>query len=387
MERLKVLFITAWYPTEEQPVEGMFVREHAKAVRLYDDVVILHCAGLNPNLKGLWQLEQETDESLTEGIPTYRVWYRRSPVPKTSYLVYLRSVLQSFRRIAAQGFRPDIIHAHVYKAGLPAVLTGKFYRLPTVITEHYTVFPMRTLSKTEVTKARLAFTFADRVCTVSQFLSDAIQSYGIKAEFKVVPNVINTQLFYLKEKRPNSPLKNIAYISMLSQHRKGLDYLLRALGLLREKRSDFHLHVIGEGPLREYYENLVRVLGLEDFVTFYGRLPTEQSAALLRKSHLFVLPSLFENFSVATAEAMATGTPVLATRCGGPEEFVTDDVGLLVPPGDEAALAEAVLRLERDVDLRRRLARTGRQTIERNYLEQTMIDRLEAYLTHLLRTP
>jgi glycosyltransferase involved in cell wall biosynthesis len=338
MERLKVLFITAWYPTEEQPVAGMFVREHAKAVRLYDDVVILHCAGLNPNLKGLWQLEQETDESLTEGIPTYRVWYRRSPVPKTSYLVYLWSVLQSFRRIAAQGFRPDIIHAHVYKAGVPAVLTGKFYRLPTVITEHYTVFPLRTLSKTEVTKARLAFTFADRVCTVSQFLLDAIQSYGIKAEFKVVPNVVNTQLFYPKKKRPNSPLKDIAYISMLSQHRKGLDYLLRALGLLREKRSDFHLHVIGEGPLREYYENLVRVLGLEDFVTFYGRLPTEQSAALLRKSHLFVLPSLFENFSVATAEAMATGTPVLATRCGGPEEFVTDDVGLLVPPGDAEAL-------------------------------------------------
>jgi len=338
MEPLKVLFITTWYPTKEQPVAGMFVREHAKAVRLYDDVVILHCAGLDPNLKELWRLEQETDESLAEGIPTYRVRYRRSPVPKTSYLIYLWSVLQSFRRIVAQGFRPDIIHAHVYKAGVPAVLTGKFYRLPIVITEHYTVFPMRALSREEVTKARLAFTFADRVCTVSQFLLDAIQSYGIKAEFKVVPNVVNTQLFYPKKKRPNSRFRDIAYISMLSQHRKGLDYLLRALGLLREKRSDFHLHVIGEGPLREYYENLVRVLGLKDFVTFYGRLPTEQSADLLRKSHLFVLPSLFENFSVATAEALATGTPVLATRCGGPEEFVTGDVGLLVPPGDAEAL-------------------------------------------------
>ena len=338
MERLKVLFITAWYPTKEQPITGVFVREHAKAVRLYDDVVTLHCAGLDPNLKGFWRLEQETDESLTEGIPTYRVWYRRSSVPKTSYLVYLWSVLQSFRRIAAQGFRPDIIHAHVYEAGVPAVLTGKFYRLPVVITEHYTAFPMRSLSKIKVTKARLAFTFADRVCTVSQYLLDAIQSYGIKADFKVIPNAVNTQLFYSKKKRPNSRFKDIAYISILSQHRKGLDYLLRALGLLREKRSDFHLHVIGDGPLREYYENLVRVLGLEDFVTFYGRLPTEQSAALLRKSHLFVLPSLFENFSVATAEALATGTPVLATRCGGPEEFVTGDVGLLVPPGDAEAL-------------------------------------------------
>jgi len=83
-------------------------------------------------------------------------------------------------------------------------------------------------------------------------------------------------------------------------------------------------------------------LGVRDSVTFHGRIEREDIVQLLHRSHLFVLPSLFENFSVATAEAIATGTPVVATRCGGPEDFVTDEVGLTVPPGDVTALTEAI---------------------------------------------
>jgi hypothetical protein len=84
MKRLKVLFITAWYPTREVPVQGVFGREHAKAVQLYDDVVVLHLAGSDPTLRTMWRIEQEANETLTEGIPTYRVWHRRFPVPKLS---------------------------------------------------------------------------------------------------------------------------------------------------------------------------------------------------------------------------------------------------------------------------------------------------------------
>ena len=126
-ERLKVLFITGWYP-KEQPTAHLFIREHAKAVSLYDDVVVLHCAEPDSNLNGLWRLEQETDESLTEGIPTYRVWYKRLPIPKVSYFIYVWCIFQAFRWAVAQGFRPDIIHAHVYGPGLVAVLIGKLYR-------------------------------------------------------------------------------------------------------------------------------------------------------------------------------------------------------------------------------------------------------------------
>jgi glycosyltransferase involved in cell wall biosynthesis len=65
-------------------------------------------------------------------------------------------------------------------------------------------------------------------------------------------------------------------------------------------------------------------------------------AEFVRQADLFVLPSLFETFSLATAEALAAGTPVLATRCGGPEEYITDDVGMLVPPGDTSALCKGL---------------------------------------------
>lgn len=68
-KRLKVLFLPSWYPTEEQPAGGVFIREHAKAVQLYDEVVVLHCAGSKSGLKRAWWMEQETDEDLTKGLP------------------------------------------------------------------------------------------------------------------------------------------------------------------------------------------------------------------------------------------------------------------------------------------------------------------------------
>ena len=77
MKRLKVLFITAWYPDSKQPLNGIFVREHAKAVELYNDVIVLHIPDARTDVRQLWQIEQEKDRTLTEGIPTYRLKHRR----------------------------------------------------------------------------------------------------------------------------------------------------------------------------------------------------------------------------------------------------------------------------------------------------------------------
>ena len=86
------------------------------------------------------------------------------------------------------------------------------------------------------------------------------------------------------------------------------------------------------------YERLTADLKLSDKVTFHGLKPKPEVAEFMRRADLFVLPSLCETFSAPAAEALATGTPVLATRCGGPEEFVVNDVGVLVSPGDADAL-------------------------------------------------
>jgi glycosyltransferase involved in cell wall biosynthesis len=339
-KRLKVVFITAWYPTREQRVGGVFVREHAKAVRLYDDVVVLHCAGSDPKLKGLWRLEEETDESLTEGIPTYRVWFRPLPIPKASYFIYLWSVFRVFRHITAHSFRPHIIHAHIYDAGVPAVLIGRLYHIPVVISEHYTGFPRRLLSQTSILKARFAFSWAKLVLPVSRALQGGIEGYGIHARFQVVPNVVDTSLFFPRTDKPSEDTqKRILFVGLLdSSHKKGVPYLLQALAQLRQERDDWHLDIVGDGPVRAEYEQLARKLGIAKKVTFHGLKSKQEVAEFMRHADLFVLPSVYETFSVVAAEALATGTPVLATRCGGPEEFVAENVGMIVPPGDSEAL-------------------------------------------------
>ena len=342
MEHLKILFITIVYPTKKQPVDGVFVQAHAKAVQLYDDVVVLHCAGADPNLRQLWRMQQERDESLTEGIPTYRVWYRSFPIPKITYFIYIWAVFQAFRRIVSQGFRPHIIHAHFYEAGVPAVLIRKVYRIPVIVTAHFTKFPRKLLRRLDVWKARLAFNKANIVLPVSKSLQKAIEKYNIKARFLVLPNVVDTYLFH-----PNffsqfkNRIKRLLFVGLLDvSHKKGMPYFLNALAQLRQYRDDWHLDVVGDGPARAEYEGMVADLGLTDMVTFHGLKSKQEVAEFMRQADLFVLPSLFETFAVVAAEALATGTPVLATRCGGPEEFITDVVGMLVPPGDDKALCK-----------------------------------------------
>lgn len=337
MERLKILFITASYPTKEQPVAGVFVREHAKAVQIYDHVVVLHCAGPDLKLKRLWQMEKETDETLTEGIATYRVRYRRLRTPRPSLFASPWSVFQAYRGLVAQGFCPDIIHANFHEAGMPAVLIAKLKRIPVVITEHSSSFPRRLLPPFDLVKAWLAFRWATLVLPVSHALQEGIERYGIRARFCVVPNVVDTALFSPPpHPRQEHHPKRILFVGVLVPV-KGVAYLLQATARLRH-RDDWHLDIVGNGPGREQYQRMALDSGLRDRITFHGFRPKREVAEFMRQADLLVLPSLFETFAAVAAEALATGIPVLATSCGGPEEFVTDDVGLLVPPGNADAL-------------------------------------------------
>jgi glycosyltransferase involved in cell wall biosynthesis len=344
MKRLRVLFITAWYPTKEMPVVGVFVREHAKAVQLYDDVVVLHLAGADPTLRALWRIEQEANETLTEGIPTYRVWHRRLPVPKLSFLMHLWSVWYAFRHVAAKGFRPDVIHAHVYAAGLPAVLIGKLYRIPVAVTEQSTEFPRKLLRGLSIWRARLAFEWANVVMPVSAALQQAIDAYGIKAHFQVVRNVVDTNMFYPQSScEPNGYSKRLLVVSLLdASHKKGIPYLIQALAQLRERRDDWHVDIVGDGVARVEYECLTRDLELGDKVIFHGLKPKPEVAEFMRQADLFVLPSLFDNLPCVLVEAMASGLPIVSTLTGGIPEIIDEEVGRLVTPGDSRALCEAL---------------------------------------------
>ena len=339
-KRLKILHIAGWYPSKKNPVAGVFVREHVKATALYNDVVVLYSEGVEPGIHGWYQIE----DNIEEGIRVLRLRYRKSPIPKTTYFIYLWVMFRAFRKLVKEGFRPDVIHAHVYSAGVPAVLIGKLYGLPVIITEHSTGFPRGLVQGIERLKAKFAFEQADIVCPVSENLRRHIESYGIRARFQVVPNVVDTSLFYPAEDKGHARednKKRLLLVALLHP-KKGVPYLLGALARLKEKRNDFVLDIVGDGPNRAEYEELSRKLGLQDIVRFHGLKSKQEVAEFMRACDIFVLPSLFETFGVVLIEALACGKPVIATDIGGPNEIVTPQVGKLVPPGNSEALAEAI---------------------------------------------
>jgi len=336
---MKVLFITAWYPMRENPINGIFIREHARSVSMVgDEVTVIHAGRAGKRIKGIYRVS----DIIEEGIRTVRIYCFSSPFRPINYILYSWAILVVARRLFKKGFIPKIIHAHVFTAGLPALILGRLYRIPIVISEHWSKFPLRKLNAFERILAKFVMNRADTILPVSNSLKATFSSYGIKGKFEIVPNVVDTSLFYPLEKNHNkNHEKKILFVGSLNPI-KGLPFLFHALSKLGQRRMDWHIDIVGNGPPRRKYERMVVELGLTGKVIFQGLRSKQEVAEFMRKADLLVLPSLVETFGVVAAEALATGTPVLSTRCGGPEEFVTDEVGLLIPPGDEDALYKAL---------------------------------------------
>lgn len=141
---------------------------------------------------------------------------------------------------------------------------------------------------------------------------------------------------------------------------KGLDVLLHAMALLRTEFPNLRLECAGEGPGRASLEALAAALGLGGSVQFLGFLDRQALAGRLARCTIFVLPSRSEPFGIAVVEALACGAPVVASRVGGVPEILRDGRdGLLVTPGDPAAIAEALRRLLIDPALREQFSAQG----------------------------
>jgi Glycosyltransferase len=149
---------------------------------------------------------------------------------------------------------------------------------------------------------------------------------------------------------------------------KGVEHLVRALPQIVRRHPDVKLVLVGSGPLEPRLRGLAERLGVTDSVVFVGRRSHDQMPRLLAAADVFVLPSLNEGLPRVILEAMATGLPVVATSVGGVPELVVDGgTGLLVEPGDEEALADAVCRVLADPELAMAWGRAGREVAQREY--------------------
>lgn len=342
MTAMRVLVVPKWYPWPELPVFGAFCREHAAALATRHDVVVL-ASLFTPDAD--FPVYRLTDE-VEDGIRTLRVRYRRPRLRPLALVCQVIGMLAAMWRLRRAGWTPDVVHAHVYSAALPALAIGWLNRAPVVVTEHFTGFGRGLITGSERRLARFAFEHADLVAPVSDELAGHLREVAPRSHMVTVANVVDTDAFTPAEheRDPSSPrLLNVAALA----EKKGHELLLQAMAEL----PDASLDIVGDGELRERLERRARELGLSDRVQFLGERPKPEVAERMRTADLFVLPSLAENLPVVLIEAMASGLPAVATRVGGVPELLDHDNGTLVPPRDAAALAAAVrATLHRDFD-------------------------------------
>ena len=339
--RRRVLVVPKWYPWPELPVFGAFCREHARALATRHDVVVLASLATPRPGFALFQLE----DGVEDGIRTLRVRYRRPFLRPLAMGCQLLGMLAAWRRLRREGWRADVVHAHVFEAAPPALVLGRLSRAPVVVTEHYTGFQRGLVNGYDRTIAKLSFERADLVAPVSEELAGHLRELAPRATFDVVPNVVDTAVFSPPDDRPpaGARLLNVAALA----EKKGHRHLLAALAEL----PDATLDVVGDGELRDELERQAAALGLDGRVRFLGERSKEEVAELMRSADLFVLPSLAENLPVVLIEAQASGLPAVATAVGGVPELVDDAAGILVPAADPAALAAAIrAALDRSFD-------------------------------------
>lgn len=353
---MKVLFVTTSWPTEESPVDGIFVQEHARTAASFADVRVLH---LHRAPGGL--------ERVGDDPPVWRLGYRALPRP-FSYGAFLLGPLRM------RSWRPDVVHAHSFLG----VLAALPLRRPVVYSEHWTVFLPESpheLSTPMRRAAVLALKHADLVLPVSADLRDELARLAPSARMIVIPNVVDEQVFTPADGAAASG--RLLTAGLLDDGRKGLDIVLEALAQAHDSPG---LDIAGDGTKRAEYEQLATRLGLDGVVRFHGLLPKTALAGLMRSARLFVLGSRYENNPCVVLEALVSGLPVVATRVGGLPELVDESNGVLVEPHDSVRFAAGIAEaLERRFD-RSEIARQARERFGRKAVASLLRDAYEEAL-------
>lgn len=282
-----------------------------------------------------------------------------------------------------RALRPDLVHLHFPNpmgdltyllSGVPAPLVLS-YHADIVKQRAYLPFYRPVLDRIFQRAAHIVAASEEYVAS-SEFLrryrdKTAISPYGIDVSSLAMRNGDHETMRRLREQYGS----RIVLFAGVLRYYKGIDVLIRAM-----TKVDGRALIVGRGVERTALESLARQVGVGDRVTFLGEVADASLRALLHAAAVFVLPSIdrCEAFGIAQLEAMACGTPVVSTDLPTGVRFVNQHeiTGLLVPPGNPDALADALNRLLADPALRSRLGQCGRLRIERTFTAERMVARI-----------
>jgi glycosyltransferase involved in cell wall biosynthesis len=347
---LRALFLASWYPSDENPLLGIFIKRHAEAVSEYCDVAVLHIQ-FSPRgtSSGLQYAVEDGIKTVRASVRVREAHFKNSVCASLERMVAFIRFLFCSRRALKLALRelgsPDVVHVnHMSIVAIIALYLNLTKGIPFVLSEHSSSFKKDVSSTFSRNLTKMVLARASSVMPVSAYLRDQMQTLYTNANYKIVPNVVDTRKFRPSARQKKPPFKKqILHVSLLRDIQKNVSGILEAAEQLSRRRQDFEVFIVGEGNDRQRLERHARDLGvLNSFVHFEGRVSENELVNRLQRSDFFVLNSNVETFAVVCAEALACGLPVISTRCGGPEDYITEDVGILTEPRDTDALIQAM---------------------------------------------
>lgn len=345
---LHVLVLATWYPHDRDKLIGIYHKQFCQALAqagvkvnmLHIDRQPISTALTYPFSKKKYQVQEE-------GYTTYflRMLNRGRISEHLQLKAYVKKVEQLYNDYEAIHGKPDIIHAQVLvPAGYAACLLGEKIGVPVIITEHATYFE-RFFNSWTTPYAKKAAQMAAKVTCVGQYMIDIFRNkYQTKAE--ILPNIVDCSLYSGPKAPKEGSTLQFATVCALRTG-KNIHHAVQALAKLREsgRLTDFHYTVVGDGYLRDEYWASVVENNMTDCVSFVGQKAHPEIAKILSQTDILLMVTNVETFGIPAIEATAAGVPVVCTRCGGPEGFLTPQSSEFCEVGNPDSIADAIMRM------------------------------------------
>lgn len=369
---MRVCMVTTSFPRWKGDWQGSFVFELARALLkkgVQIRVVAMHSPGaaVHEHINGIeifrpkywWPERWEMLRKEGGGLPI--VW-QKYPLARVQILPFF--VIHTLATIRyAQSF--DIVHAHWTLSAGAACLGRQVHQKPIIVTVQGSDVLQVPSYPVGRWLTRKILSSCDQITALSCALRDKVIALGINPEkVRVIPNGVDTTWFVPPKEEERENL--ILFVGSLIE-RKGVKYLISAMPMILKLFPHYRLVIVGEGPQAYFLKELTNKANLTGYVSFVGSQSQEGVRAWMQRAKLLVLPSLEEGMGVVLIEALACGTPVVATYVDGIRDVVTPEVGVLVPPADSEALFKGIQEVLSDHNRWAAMSRSARERAVKCY--------------------
>lgn len=340
---MRVLVLASWYPSEKKPLNGIFFKEQAEALKKYGlDIVVL-----NIELTSIMNIIRKSPQiglsiNNENNINVYRYKsYNFFPKLYSFYIKYYSHLIRKcIKKIESKEGKIDIIHIHSAFDGGIAYSKSRV-NIPYVITEHSSRYHRGIINSSENKLLYDAFSKASKVIAVSKGLEEKIKCYcSNEISPIIVPNLVKISENEIKLDLNKKKFRFFS-LAFLNTY-KGMDILINAFRINKDLLDSVELFIGGDGPEKENLIELIRENKLENNIFLLGELSREEVAVNMKNCNAFVLASRVETFGIVFIEAMSQGKPVIGTKTGGPDTFINEQVGITVDIDDTEGLAKAI---------------------------------------------